>query len=59
MIFPHGLFKLRIAALIPGVICAVLMLARTALEDKALQAELLGYPAYTQRTRYRLLPGVW
>jgi len=46
-------------ALIPGVICAVLMIVRTALEDKTLQAELPGYPEFTQRTRYRLLPGVW
>jgi len=46
-------------ALIPGVVCASLMLVRTALEDKTLQAELPGYQAYTQRTRYRLLPGVW
>jgi protein-S-isoprenylcysteine O-methyltransferase Ste14 len=46
-------------ALIPGVLCAVLMIARTALEDKTLLAELPGYPEYTQRVRYRLLPGVW
>jgi protein-S-isoprenylcysteine O-methyltransferase Ste14 len=46
-------------ALIPGVICAVLMIVRTALEDRTLQAELSGYSAYAQRTRYRLLPGVW
>jgi len=46
-------------ALIPGVICAVLMIVRTALEDKTLQAELPGYVDYTQQTRYRLLPGVW
>ncbi len=46
-------------ALIPSVICAVLMIARTVLEDKTLQAELPGYTAYAQRTRYRLLPGVW
>jgi protein-S-isoprenylcysteine O-methyltransferase Ste14 len=46
-------------ALIPGVICAALMIVRTALEDKTLQAELPGYQEYTQRTRYRLLPGVW
>ncbi len=46
-------------ALIPGAICAVLMIVRTALEDKTLQAELPGYVAYTQVTRYRLLPGVW
>ena len=46
-------------ALVPGIICAVLMIVRTALEDKTLRAELPGYPEFTQRTRYRLLPGVW
>ena len=46
-------------ALIPGVICAVLMIVRTALEDKTLQAELPGYVEFTHHTRYRLLPGVW
>ncbi|CAG0926643.1 hypothetical protein TFLX_00145 [Thermoflexales bacterium] len=46
-------------ALIPGVISAVLMIIRTALEDKTLQAELPGYVDYTQHTRYRLIPGMW
>jgi len=46
-------------ALIPGVISAVLMIIRTALEDKTLQAELPGYAEYAQRTRYRLAPGIW
>jgi protein-S-isoprenylcysteine O-methyltransferase Ste14 len=46
-------------ALIPGVVCAVLMIVRTALEDKTLQAELPGYVEYTQHTRNRLLPGAW
>ncbi len=46
-------------ALIPGGLDAVLFVIRTALEDKTLQAELDGYPAYTERTRYRLVPGVW
>jgi protein-S-isoprenylcysteine O-methyltransferase Ste14 len=45
--------------LIPGVISAVLVIVRTALEDKTLQAELPGYQEYTQHARYRLLPGVW
>lgn len=38
---------------------AVLMVARTALEDRTLQAELDGYREYAQRVRYRLAPGVW
>ncbi len=46
-------------ALIPGVICAVLMIVRTSLEDNTLRAELPGYVEYTQHTRYRLLPGIW
>lgn len=42
-----------------GALTALLMIVRTALEDRALQAELPGYREYAQRTRYRLLPGVW
>lgn len=46
-------------ALIPALIlCAVLVL-RTALEDRTLQAELPGYADYAQRVRYRLLPLIW
>ena len=46
-------------ALAPGVLTSLLMIVRTALEDKTLRDELSGYEEYTQRTRYRLLPGVW
>lgn len=46
-------------ALIPALIASVLMVVRTALEDKTLRAELKGYEKYAQRVRYRLLPGVW
>lgn len=46
-------------AILLGVLMAVLMVVRTALEDRTLQAELPGYKEYTQRVRYRLLPGVW
>lgn len=46
-------------ALIPGALAAVLMTLRTALEDRTLQEELEGYKEYTQRVRYRLVPGVW
>ena len=46
-------------ALIPGGIAVVAMIVRTALEDRTLQAELPGYADYAQRTRYRLLPGIW
>jgi protein-S-isoprenylcysteine O-methyltransferase Ste14 len=46
-------------ALIPGGLTAVLMLVRTALEDKTLQDELDGYREYAGRVRYRLIPGIW
>ncbi len=46
-------------ALIPGVVSALLVIVRTALEDKALHAELTGYNEYAEHTRYRLIPGLW
>jgi protein-S-isoprenylcysteine O-methyltransferase Ste14 len=46
-------------ALIPGGFAALLMVIRTALEDRMLLEELDGYRDYAQRVRYRLLPGVW
>ena len=46
-------------AIIPGVLLAAVVVVRTALEDRTLQAELPGYAEYAQKTRYRLVPGVW
>jgi protein-S-isoprenylcysteine O-methyltransferase Ste14 len=46
-------------ALAPAVLTIAAVVIRTALEDRTLCAELPGYAQYTQRTRYRLLPGVW
>ncbi len=45
--------------LIPAVIAVVLLFIRTYLEDKTLQRELEGYTDYTNKVRYRLLPGIW
>ncbi len=46
-----------------GLICfafyVIVVVIRTALEDKTLRAELPGYVEYSARTRYRLMPGVW
>jgi len=36
-----------------------ILILRTALEDRTLQAELPGYAEYVQQTRYRLFPGIW
>ena len=46
-------------ASIPMVVFALLILRRARLEDRFLHDKLDGYPAYAQRVRYRLLPGVW
>jgi protein-S-isoprenylcysteine O-methyltransferase Ste14 len=46
-------------AWIPTALLVVVLFIRTVLEDKTLQAELPGYREYAQKTRYRLLPGIW
>jgi protein-S-isoprenylcysteine O-methyltransferase Ste14 len=45
--------------LLPVLVEIVLLVLRTALEDRTLQAELPGYAGYARRVRYRLVPGVW
>jgi len=37
----------------------VILVIRTALEDRVLQDELAGHADYARRVRYRLLPGIW
>jgi len=46
-------------SLVPWVLYLVLIVVRTALEDRTLRAELPGYADYATRTRYRLVPRVW
>jgi protein-S-isoprenylcysteine O-methyltransferase Ste14 len=46
-------------AFIPAVLTLAASVARTALEDKALQEGLEGYKAYTHQVRYRLIPAIW
>jgi protein-S-isoprenylcysteine O-methyltransferase Ste14 len=46
-------------ASIPQVVAALMLIWRTAREDKTLQTELPGYQEFAQETKYRLLPGVW
>jgi protein-S-isoprenylcysteine O-methyltransferase Ste14 len=45
--------------LIPVFAMTIVLIVRTSLEDRTLQAELSGYREYTQTTRFRLLPGIW
>lgn len=46
-------------AYLPVFIQTVFFILRTSLEDRFLQDNLPGYREYTQKVRYRLLPGVW
>lgn len=46
-------------ALVPGALASMLLILRTALEDRLLQAELAGYADYARETRFRLAPGLW
>lgn len=46
-------------AIIPAVAALVIVIIRTALEDRTLQAELPGYREYAQRVKYRLFPGLF
>jgi protein-S-isoprenylcysteine O-methyltransferase Ste14 len=46
-------------ALILGLLLIPFMMLRTYLEDCTLQKELAGYKQFTQKTRYRLFPGIW
>jgi protein-S-isoprenylcysteine O-methyltransferase Ste14 len=43
----------------PMGVMFLLLLRRTALEDRFLYEKLAGYAEYAQRVRYRLVPGVW
>lgn len=46
-------------ALIPAAVTVILLVIRTRLEDRTLQAKLPGYREYAAQVRYRLLPGIW
>jgi protein-S-isoprenylcysteine O-methyltransferase Ste14 len=42
-----------------GFVTALLLVLRTALEDRMLREELEGYREYAAAVRWRLVPGVW
>jgi protein-S-isoprenylcysteine O-methyltransferase Ste14 len=46
-------------AMIPSGLSAIMLILRTTLEDRTLQAELTGYADYARQVRHRLLPGIW
>jgi protein-S-isoprenylcysteine O-methyltransferase Ste14 len=46
-------------AMIPSIAIAALFVYRTHREDLMLIDGLEGYAAYTEKVRYRLIPGIW
>ena len=46
-------------ALIPGLLDILLIIYRTAREDRTLSLKLAGYREYSTAVRYRLIPGIW
>lgn len=46
-------------AFLPAFIAVLLLVIRTACEDRTLHRELEGYEEYAERVRFRLVPGVW
>jgi protein-S-isoprenylcysteine O-methyltransferase Ste14 len=46
-------------SIIPISLLIILFITRTILEDKTLKTELKGYPEYSNKTRYKMIPYVW
>jgi len=46
-------------AVIPGLLIIPILVARIINEEQVLVRDLAGYREYMQKTRYRLIPGVW
>ena len=46
-------------ALLPALVVTAALAVRTPFEERTLRAGLPGYTEYTQRVKYRWVPGVW
>ena len=46
-------------AFLPSILTGAVLLVRTRREDQYLRSELEGFAAFSQRSRYRLFPGLW
>jgi len=59
LIFGMALMLGSYWALIPAVVAVAATAVRTVFEERTLRAELPGYTDYTQRVKFRWVPGVW
>jgi len=55
----HCLALGSLYALIPCTGVIITIVIRNSYEDKMLHEQLEGYKEYAQKTRYKLLPGIW
>ena len=55
----HCLALGSLFSLIPCAIIIITIILRTIHEDKMLHEQLKGYKEYAQKTRYKLIPGIW
>lgn len=46
-------------SLIPCIFVVIVIILRTIRENKMLNEQLEGYKEYAQKTRYKLIPGIW
>lgn len=46
-------------SILPIVALVILLIVRTSMEDKTLKNELKGYPEYSEKTRYKIIPYIW
>jgi protein-S-isoprenylcysteine O-methyltransferase Ste14 len=44
---------------IPACAAIILAFVRIIMEDNTLKQELEGYTEYTEKVRYRIIPGIW
>jgi protein-S-isoprenylcysteine O-methyltransferase Ste14 len=44
---------------LPVISTIIIIIVRTALEDRTLKEKLEGYQAYAHKVPYRLFPGLW
>ncbi|HMD98132.1 MAG TPA: hypothetical protein VKM93_12495 [Terriglobia bacterium] len=46
-------------ALATAALIVIMLIWRTAMEDRTLRQEVRGYEEYSAVTRFRLVPGLW
>lgn len=57
--FPLSLIAGSGAALVPALLAVIIIVIRTAFEDRLLIDQLPGYREYSREVKYRLLPLIW